>query len=48
MEYGDERKELLLKEYHELKQEYTKIPFNIGKETFKQIPTYEMRRVLKE
>jgi len=41
VEYSDERKELLLKEYRELKDQYTKIPYVIGKLTFKPIPTFE-------
>ena len=41
VDYGKERTELLLKEYRELKQEYTSTPYHIGKETFKPILVYE-------
>lgn len=41
VEYAKERVELLLKEYRDLKEEYTKIPFNIGKQEFKEILHYE-------
>jgi len=41
VEFSDERKEVLLKEYQELKRQYCSVPYNIGKQVFKEIPTYE-------